>query len=162
MNHQDTGAGETLRRPRMSPASAAYRLTKQYSDGVKAASTIAPKTQELVKVRASQINGCAFCLDMHAREALELGEDPRRLYTVSAWRDTEFFTGAERAALELTEAVTRLPEGGGVPDALYARVRGHYSEEQYLDLLLLIGVINVWNRLSVALHSTPPVRNDKE
>jgi len=123
MNHQDTGAGETLRRPRMSPASAAYRLTKQYSDGVKAASTIAPKTQELVKVRASQINGCAFCLDMHAREALELGEDPRRLY---------------------------------------ARVRGHYSEEQYLDLLLLIGVINVWNRLSVALHSTPPVRNDKE
>ena len=160
--NQKENLAEKPRRPRMSPASAAYRLTKQYSDGVKAASTIAPKTQELVKVRASQINGCAFCLDMHAREALQVGEDPRRLYTVSAWRDTEFFTGAERAALELTEAVTRLPEGGGVPDALYARVRGHYSEEQYLDLLLLIGVINVWNRLSVALHSTPPVRNDKE
>ena len=69
--------------------------------------------------------------------------------------------GAERAALELTEAVTRISEAG-VPDEVYARVRGHYSEEQYLDLLLLIGVINVWNRLSVALHSTPPVRNDKE
>ncbi|HVK02095.1 MAG TPA: carboxymuconolactone decarboxylase family protein [Armatimonadaceae bacterium] len=154
MNQKETLA-EKPRRPRMSPASAAYRLTKQYSDGVKAASTIEPKTQELVKVRASQINGCAFCLDMHAREALELGEDPRRLYTVSAWRDTEFFTGAERAALELTEAVTRISEAG-VPDEVYARVRGHYSEEQYLDLLLLIGVINVWNRLSVALHSTPP------
>ena len=154
MNQKETLA-EKPRRPRMSPASAAYRLTKQYSDGVKAASTIEPKTRELVKVRASQINGCAFCLDMHAREALELGEDPRRLYTVSAWRDTEFFTGAERAALELTEAVTRISEAG-VPDEVYARVRGHYSEEQYLDLLLLIGVINVWNRLSVALHSTPP------
>lgn len=154
MNEQDTRA-EKPRRPRMGPSSDAYRLTKQYNEGIKAASTIEPKTQELIKIRASQINNCAFCLDMHVREALEIGEDARRLYTISAWRDTPFFTGAERAALELTEVVTRISEGG-VPDDVYARVREHYSEAQYLDLLLLISVINVWNRLSVSLHTMPP------
>ncbi len=146
---------ETLRRPRLSPASDAFKLTLQYNDGVKAVSSIAPIVQELIKIRASQINRCAYCLDMHVREALELGEDPRRLHTLSAWRDTPFFTEAERAALELTEAVTRIAEGG-VPDDVYARVREHYSEAEYLDLLLIISVINVWNRLNVALHAMPP------
>lgn len=103
---------------------------------------------ELVKMRASQINGCAFCMDMHSRDALAAGENAQRLYLLSAWRETELFTPRECAALEWTEAVTRIADGS-VDDHLRARVRQHYSELELVDLTLIIVAINAWNRLAV-------------
>ena len=111
--------------------------------------------RELIKIRASQINGCAFCLDMHVRDARKIGLSDDRLHMVGVWREAPGFSEAERAALELTEAVTRISEGG-VPDALYEKVRRHYSAEQYVDLLTTIGVINLWNRFMVGIGAVPP------
>ncbi|WP_029040583.1 carboxymuconolactone decarboxylase family protein [Cucumibacter marinus] len=106
----------------------------------------------LVKYRASQINGCAFCLDMHSKEALADGETAQRLYVMAAWRESPVFSSRERAALAWTEAVTRVAEGD-VDDALYAEVREQFSEEEIAKLTMAIGVINVWNRLSVAFRA---------
>ncbi len=108
----------------------------------------------LVKTRASQINGCAWCLDMHTKDALADGEDPQRLFSLSAWRETPFFTGQERAALAWTEAVTRVSEGP-VSDALYDEVRRQFSEKDLADLTLAIVAINGWNRLHVAFRTVP-------
>ncbi len=108
------------------------------------------KLRELIKIRASQINGCAFCLNMHTSEARKMGETEQRLYCVSAWRDCNFYTDAEKAALELTEHVTLVPTKG-VPDDLYNRVRIHFSEKDYVDLVILINQINSWNRLSISM-----------
>ena len=113
--------------------------------------------RELIEVRASQINGCAFCLDMHVRQARRLGISDHRLHLLSVWREAPGFSDAERAALALTEAVTRLADGGG-PDALYTEVRRHYTAEQYVGLLTTISVINAWNRFMVALGAVPPAR----
>ena len=124
-------------------------------------SSIEASLRELIKVRASQINGCAFCLEMHTRQARENGETEQRLYLLSAWRDAPYYTEAERAALELTEAVTRIAEQG-VSDELYARVRQHFTAEQYVDLLMTINVINAWNRLMVAMGHMPPQRSPRE
>ncbi len=117
----------------------------------------------LVKARASQINGCAWCLDMHTKDALADGESPQRLYTLSAWRDTPFFTEKERAALAWTEAVTLLAERE-ISDELYAEVRGHFSEKDLADLTLAIVAINGWNRLNVPFRTPvgdyqPPARD---
>ncbi|MBP7825538.1 MAG: carboxymuconolactone decarboxylase family protein [Verrucomicrobia bacterium] len=109
---------------------------------------------ELVKTRASQINGCAFCLDMHTKDARAAGETEQRLYTLSAWAETPFFTERERAALAWTEAVTRVAESQ-VPDAVYAQARRHFSEKELVDLTLAIVAINGWNRLSVAFRTVP-------
>lgn len=109
----------------------------------------------LVEIRASQINGCAFCLDMHTTEALEGGESPRRLATLAAWRDAPWFSPRERAALAWTEALTDLP-AHGVTEALTAEVRIHYSDKELVDLTHAIGLINTWNRLGVAFHPAPP------
>ncbi|TCP29019.1 AhpD family alkylhydroperoxidase [Scopulibacillus darangshiensis] len=108
------------------------------------------KLRELVKIRASQINGCAFCLNMHTADARKMGETEQRLYCVSAWEDCTFYSDAEKAALELTEHVT-LIANKRVPDELYHRVREHYSEKEYVDLVILINQINCWNRLSISM-----------
>ncbi|SEN68555.1 alkylhydroperoxidase AhpD family core domain-containing protein [Paenisporosarcina quisquiliarum] len=116
-------------------------------------SAIERKIRELIKIRASQINGCAFCLNMHTTDARKMGETEQRLYCVSAWEECEFYTKAEKVALELTEHVTLIPTKR-VPDELYQRVREHYDEKQYVDLILIINQINSWNRISIAMGNT--------
>ncbi|GII79392.1 alkyl hydroperoxide reductase AhpD [Sphaerisporangium rufum] len=111
-------------------------------------------TLELVKIRASQINGCGFCLDMHAKDARAAGETDERLFTVAGWREAPYYTPAERAALALTEAVTRLADGDGVSDKLWAEVSEHYDDEALAVLLVAIAQINSWNRINVA-NRTP-------
>jgi AhpD family alkylhydroperoxidase len=109
---------------------------------------------ELVRLRASQINGCAFCVDMHTTDARKGGETERRLATVVVWRETPFFTDRERAALEWTEAVT-LVSHEHVPDAVWQAVRPHFSDEELVDLTLLISAINAWNRLAISFRKMP-------
>jgi AhpD family alkylhydroperoxidase len=107
-------------------------------------------TQELVKIRASQINGCAGCLDMHTKDAAHAGESPVRLNLVAAWREATVFTEAERAALELTEQGTRIADAaGGVSDDAWGNAAKHYDEDQLAALVCLIALINVYNRLNV-------------
>ncbi|MFI7382985.1 carboxymuconolactone decarboxylase family protein [Streptomyces sp. NPDC049813] len=107
-------------------------------------------TQELVKIRASQINGCGFCLDMHTKDAAHAGETAQRLNLVAAWREAKVFTDAERAALELTEQGTRLADtAGGVSDEVWANAAKHYDEDQLVALVALIAAINAYNRLNV-------------
>ncbi|MET7271486.1 MULTISPECIES: carboxymuconolactone decarboxylase family protein [Streptomyces] len=106
-------------------------------------------TQELVKIRASQINGCGFCLDMHTKDAAKAGETSLRLNLVAAWREAKVFTDAERAALELTEQGTRIADGSGVTDEAWANAAEHYDEDQLAALVGLIAVINTYNRLNV-------------
>lgn len=110
---------------------------------------------ELVKTRASQLNGCAFCLDMHTKDARAAGETEQRLYAISAWRETPFYTPVERAALAWTEAVTRLRDDDPVPDSVYKEARAHFDERQLVDLTLAIIAINGWNRLSIAFRKLP-------
>ena len=109
---------------------------------------------ELVKTRASQINGCAYCLDMHTKDARAEGESEQRLYALSAWRETAFYSDRERAALAWAEAVTRIADGA-TTDELYAEMRRHFSEKELVDLTLAIVAINGWNRLAIACR-TPP------
>ncbi|RYG28834.1 carboxymuconolactone decarboxylase family protein [bacterium] len=135
----------------------AYKALLGVSEYVRA-SEIDPKLRHLIDIRVSQINGCAFCLDMHVRESRQVGETAQRIDTVAAWRDTPFFTPAERAALALAEHVTRISDGG-VPDALEADLRAHYSETQIVQLLMVVIAINSWNRLSVSTGAQPPVRH---
>ncbi|MEO7902577.1 MAG: carboxymuconolactone decarboxylase family protein, partial [Capsulimonas sp.] len=113
--------------------------------------------RELLKVRASQINGCAYCLDMHVQEARRHGVTDDRLHLVAVWREAPCFHEAERVALELTEAVTRIGEGG-VSDVLYERVRAQFTERQYVGLLTTITVINSWNRLMVGVGAIPTMK----
>ena len=113
-------------------------------------STLPAATQELVKIRASQINGCAGCLDMHTKDAEHAGESSVRLNLVAAWREATVFTDAERAALEVTEQGTRIADGaGGVTDEAWANAAKHHDEEQLAALVCLIALINTYNRLNV-------------
>ena len=107
---------------------------------------------ELVKMRASQINGCAYCLDMHSKDARAAGETEQRLYLLDAWREAPLYSERERAALEWTEALTRIGEGH-VPDAVYASAREHFSEEELVNLALAVVAINGWNRFSIAFRA---------
>jgi AhpD family alkylhydroperoxidase len=109
---------------------------------------------ELVRLRASQINGCAYCVDMHTSDARKGGETERRLATVVVWRETPFFTDRERAALEWTEALT-LVSHDHVPDAVWQAVRPHFSDEELVDLTLLISAINAWNRFAISFRKLP-------
>jgi AhpD family alkylhydroperoxidase len=111
---------------------------------------------ELVKLRASQINGCGYCVDMHAADARKAGESERRLYAVAVWRETPFFTPRERAALAWTEALTRLSQQPPL-DAEFAALREHFSEREMVDLSLAISAINSWNRLAVGFGAQPAV-----
>ena len=106
----------------------------------------------LLEVRASQINGCAYCLDMHTKDARALGETEQRLYALNAWRETPFFSDRERAALEWTETITRVAETQ-VPDEVYERVRRHFDEPQLVALTFAAVAINAWNRLSISFRA---------
>lgn len=109
---------------------------------------------ELVKSRASQINGCAWCLEMHTKDARAMGETEQRLYLLTAWREAPCYSARERAALAWTEAVTRIAETHDVPDAAYEEARRHFDEKALVDLTLAIIAINGWNRLNVAFRTT--------
>ncbi|MGW5373583.1 carboxymuconolactone decarboxylase family protein [Streptomyces sp. NPDC004009] len=116
-------------------------------------STLPLATQELVKLRASQINGCGFCTDMHSKDAAHAGESAVRLNLVAAWREAKVFTDAERAALELVEQGTRIADAaGGVSDEAWADAAKHYDEEQLGALVCLIALINAYNRLNVVVQ----------
>ncbi len=110
------------------------------------------KLLHLVKYRASLLNGCAHCLEMHAKDAIAEGEDPVRLYTLAAWEETPLFTPKERAALRWTEAVTLIHEGH-VPDAVYQEARKQFSEKELVDLTMAVITINAWNRLAIPFRS---------
>jgi AhpD family alkylhydroperoxidase len=110
--------------------------------------------KELVRLRASQINGCAFCLDMHVTDAVKAGESSRRLATVAAWRETPFFSDRERAALEWTEALT-LVSHDHVPDAVWEAVRPHFTDAELMELTAVITSINSWNRFAIAFRKMP-------
>lgn len=111
----------------------------------------------LVKLRASMINGCAFCVDMHSHDAIAAGESSRRLFAVAAWREAPFFDERERTALALTEAVTRLGERG-VPDDVWDAAAKVWSERELADLIVAIATINVWNRIAVSTRKQPPAQ----
>jgi len=111
---------------------------------------------ELVKMRASQINGCAFCLSMHSKDARKAGESEARLYLLSAWRESSLYTARERAALAWTESLTRVSEKGA-PDDVYAALAEHFDEKEQVDLTLLIVAINGWNRLAIGFATQHPV-----
>jgi AhpD family alkylhydroperoxidase len=117
-------------------------------------SGIETSLRDLVTTRASQINGCAFCVDMHVKEATIHGERPLRLHHLAIWRESQLFTPRERAGLAWAEVLTRLPEGG-VPDALYAEVREHFDEPEIVALTYVVMTINAWNRLNVAFRGEP-------
>jgi AhpD family alkylhydroperoxidase len=117
-------------------------------------SKLEPSLLELVKMRASQINGCAYCLDMHSKDARAAGETEQRLYALNAWRETPFFTDREQAALAWTEALT-LVTNGHVPDAVYAEARQRFSEEELVNLAMAVVAINGWNRLMIGFRGVP-------
>ena len=131
-------------------AYAAMRALSTYSG----ACGLEPSLLELVKTRASQVNGCAYCIQMHTREARKAGETDERLHLLAAWRETGIYTPRERAALAWTEALTLLHEGHA-PDAVYEEARAQFSEEELANLSLAIATINAWNRLAVGLRFVP-------
>ncbi len=110
---------------------------------------------ELVRTRASQINGCAFCVNMHTQDARKRGETEQRLYLLNAWREAPFYTDRERAALAWTDAVTLISQTHA-PDDVYNEVRAHFSEAETVNLTALVGSINAWNRLAIAFRAMPP------
>lgn len=130
---------------------AIYGMEKYVQD-----SGLDPHLYELVKIRASQLNGCAYCLDMHTRDARAKGEEQRRLDILSAWREAPgFFTEAERAALALTESVTLIGQAG-VPDHVWDEAARQFADDDLVHLLMAISVINVWNRMAVSVHQDLP------
>lgn len=128
---------------------AMYKLQKYVED-----SGLERSLVELVKTRVSQINGCAFCIDMHTKDARALGENEQRLYALNAWRETPFYTMRERAALEWAEAVTLISESHA-SDEEYAAARAQFSEEELVKLTMAIIAINGWNRLAISFRATP-------
>ena len=109
--------------------------------------------RELVKIRASQINGCAYCIDMHTKDARAAGETEQRIYALNAWRETPFFTDKERAALAWTEAVTLVNHG--VSDAVFEEARRHFDDQQLVNLTWAVAAINAWNRVAISFHAVP-------
>lgn len=136
-------------------------LTRHMSSGVaqamlklssEAAAALDHRLAELVKIRASQMNGCAYCIDMHTKDARAAGETEQRIYALSAWRETPFFSERERAALEWTEAVTRVGDTH-VPDEVYVQASEHFNEDELVALTFSVVVINCWNRLAVSFRA---------
>jgi AhpD family alkylhydroperoxidase len=123
-------------------------------DAASRQTTIEAALLELVRLRASQLNGCAYCVDQHSGDARKGGETEQRLYAIPVWRETPFFSDRERAALELTEAATRLTEGG-VSDEVFARATKHFDDVQLAELIWVITVINAWNRLGATARPWP-------
>ena len=114
---------------------------------------------ELVKMRASQINGCTFCLDMHSRDARRGGETEQRLYLLNGWRESPLYSDRERAALTWTESLTKVADCGA-PDAEYAALEQHFAPKEIVDLTMLIGMINLWNRFAIAMRAPHQVDTD--
>lgn len=109
-----------------------------------------PILRELMKIRTSQINGCAYCLDVHTKLAIQLGEDQRRIFTLSAWRDSDLFSPSDKAALALTDAVTAITKEG-VPTEVYDDFRLYFSDEEYVMFVMVINHMNTWNRMSISM-----------
>jgi AhpD family alkylhydroperoxidase len=123
-------------------------------EGYVTKSGLDPKLLELIKIRPSQINGCAYCLDMHTKDAIAMGETEQRLFMLNAWREAPFYSEAERAAIALTEAVTNISDAG-VPQELYEQVRKHFDEGQFVNLIMAINAINCWNRMAISTGMVP-------
>jgi AhpD family alkylhydroperoxidase len=138
----------------MKVAPGAYRAMSGLESYVRKSSRLEPSLLELVRMRTSQINGCAFCLDMHSKDARAEGETEQRLYCLDAWRETPFYSDRERAALAWTEAITMVSEDH-VPDEVYDEVRERFSEEELVNLTLAIVAINGWNRLCIGFRVVP-------
>jgi AhpD family alkylhydroperoxidase len=134
-------------------APGAYRAMSGLEKAVRE-SGLEPSLLDLIRLRASQINGCAYCLDKHWKDARARGESEQRLYSLDAWRETSYYTERERAALAWTEAVTQIA-GNHVPDELYEQVRLHFSEEELVNLTLAVVAINGWNRLAISFRTEP-------
>jgi AhpD family alkylhydroperoxidase len=138
--------------PRLTPAAAHLALIKPLIDFANSAQEgLDPTLAELVKIRASQINGCAFCLFMHTRDARKRGETEERIYLLEGWRESPLYTERERAALAWTEALTQLREDG-VSDQIYDTLKKYFSEEEQIKLTLVIGAINAFNRINVGFR----------
>jgi len=135
-------------------APAAFQAVLALEEYVRKSSRLEPALLELVRMRASQINGCAYCLDMHSKDARARGETEQRLYALNGWREAPFYTDRERAALAWTEAVT-LVNQGHVPDSVYEEARARFSEEELVNLTLAVSTINVWNRLCISFRVVP-------
>ena len=133
---------------------AAYAAMIDLEMFVRKGSKLEPSLGELVKVRASQINGCAYCIDIHTKDARTEGETEQRLYALTAWRETPFFTARERADLAWTEALTQITEGH-VPDDIYALAKQNFSDEELVNLTLAVITITGWNRLAISFRSVP-------
>ena len=133
---------------------AAYSALLALEAFVRRAWKLETSLMELVRMRASQINGCAYCLDMHSKDARAEGETEQRLYTLSAWRETPFFTDRERAALDWTEALTLITEGHA-SDEVYETVKQQFSDEELVNLTVAIIAINGWNRLAIGFRNVP-------
>jgi AhpD family alkylhydroperoxidase len=116
---------------------------------------------ELIKIRASQINGCAYCIDMHTKDARAAGESEQRIYLLSAWHEAPFYSDRERAALEWTEALTLIAENH-VPDDIYQRVKPHFTDEELVNLTLAVSTINAWNRFAISFRSEPGTYQPKQ
>jgi AhpD family alkylhydroperoxidase len=145
-------------KPRLNPYQAAPGVMKAMMalEAQVGGGGLEPALVELVKIRASQINGCAFCLHMHTRDARGRGESEERIYLLDAWRESPLFTTRERAALAWTEAVTLVSQTH-VPDAVYEQARAEFSEEELVRLTLLVTTINAWNRFAIGFRSVHPV-----
>lgn len=144
--------------PRLNAAKAAPKMYQAMTEleGKVRASGLEPSLIELVKTRASQINGCAFCIAMHTRDAIAHGEDPMRLYLLDAWHEAPCYTERERAALAWTDSLTLVAESHA-PDADYETLRAQFSDEEQVKLTLLICTINAWNRIAIGFRAIPQV-----
>jgi AhpD family alkylhydroperoxidase len=138
----------------MKVAPGAYKAMSALEGYVRKSSRLEPALLELVRMRASQINGCAFCLDMHSKDARAAGETEQRLYLLEAWRESPFYSDRERAALAWTEAITLVSEDH-VPDEVYDEVKKRFSEEELVNLTLALVTINGWNRLCIGFRIQP-------
>ncbi|MBW8744913.1 MAG: carboxymuconolactone decarboxylase family protein [Sphingomonas sp.] len=145
-------------KPRLNTWTAAPQQMQAFVDfsNAMAKDGVEPSLAELVKIRASQINHCAFCLHMHTREALAQGESEVRLTMLAAWEESPLYTDRERAALAWTEALTLLPETNA-PDHVYAELQAHFTPEEQVKLTMLIGIINAWNRFGAGFRGVHPV-----
>jgi AhpD family alkylhydroperoxidase len=148
----ETKSQSRLTRP--SAAAPIYQAMRTLQDAANR-STLDPLLLDLVKLRASQLNGCAFCIDMHVRDAEQKGEKSHRLHLLNAWQEVDVYSARERAALCWTEALTQLAGSSGVSDAVFAEVHAEFSEEELLELTLAIIAINGWNRLNVGFRVPP-------
>ncbi|MGK8522628.1 carboxymuconolactone decarboxylase family protein [Nocardia asteroides] len=141
---------------RRNPVFQAFLPAMEAAHRLIADSALDATTQELVRIRVSQINGCSFCVGLHTRDAVAAGEDPQRLHLLAAWREAMVYTDTERAALELAEAATRIADGGHINDQVWERARAYYDETQLAALVSLIAAMNAFNRINAMVRQPAP------